>query len=563
MVIAGPTLKLSSVNASYEIGDTVDINCKLINPSTNEDMDVPPYMADFEMRASVKLDGVEIYNGAVKYTDEGKMVCPYVPKSSGDYEIEITMNKFDDVIKSEAPLKFNVVGPKLILSADKDVIGRGDEVEVTLKLKNPITSSELDLYETFDKCTVTAEVKIDGSAWKQFDVNVSKDKTGFKFTAPKKGEYAVTATIVSGNMTLESGIPLNITVKDPEYKLVSPKEEYHVNDGKVQFTLELYDVNGKETDECPEFLKEYKIYFVSGDYKSESVTFEKFIEDGCSFEYELKKAGEHKVKAVIEEGEDRYEFESVIKVKASEITVEGGIADLNKSTLGGSVTKEIALDEIFKDSDGDKLSYEVSSDNENVTWEVKEGKLILKVKTKTDGKVTVKATDGKGAEYTDEFSVSVKSTMPVLITVIIVVVVLAVTIPLTILIIKKRRIPRIKYGIKLCMNGNEAVFDINKASTNTKGKPVMTVKEILNVITLASEPEGDMSEEDRELMISNYCSKISITGFVFKNGIKVIFPNGKVKEFEKYTVTVPFEDDDVNNNFDISVSIGRQSDFHS
>ena len=226
----------------------------------------------------------------------------------------------------------------------------------------------------------------------------------------------------------------------------------------------------------------------------------------------------------------------------------------------GTVSQEIDLREFFKDSDGDALQFAVDFEGKGIDCELKNGILYVEAIGGAKGEITIRVADGQGAECEKTFAVHVKSSMPLFIAGIVFVVLLAIGIPVALVVINKRRIPRMRYRIKIALNGDYAIFDINKAAAVRLAKPVMTVREILNMTTLATRTAGNMSLAAEEKMVSTYGNKINISGFAFKEGIRVILEDGKERVFMKSVVSVPIKSND-DEDWDVSFAFGKTSDF--
>ena len=188
---------------------------------------------------------------------------------------------------------------------------------------------------------------------------------------------------------------------------------------------------------------------------------------------------------------------------------------------------------------------------------------MLTVSTKggAKGTVTIVVKDGRGAEQTVSFKVKVQSYLPLFIILVILVVCIIVAIPIILVVLKKRRTIRMRYRIKLSMNGDSVVYDINRASSNRYAKPMMTVREVLKLRSLATYAGGDMSESDAEKLIQNYCGQVSVTGFPFKDGIKIILPDKKEKVFTTYCQTVQLNTSNDESISDATITFGKTTDF--
>lgn len=564
--VLSPDLVVSPSKNSYELGDTVDFVCKLQHPLTSQEMSLPSYLEGFELTATVTLDGKQISADNVKYTSDNGIKFSLTPQSVGSYNVSVTIGKYSDTVTCSSPASFTVSGPKLVLEADKAVIQRGESFTFVAKLISSLGSKELNIKDYFTDSSINLVIKYNGEVIENPNVTYQSSSNGYSFTyvPDKTGEYSFSLTMKSDKLNVSSSAPIGLSVKDMTFGLWVDKTEVSINDGEIPILIEIFDINGNKIETLPEYLNNYSVVFEdSNGGKSDSVKLAEYFNGNNTFKFAPKKAGKYDITVTIEGDGQSYQTSIKLNIKPSKISVdEDDLSDITESTLSSSITKEIDLSDIFKDSDKDKLTYKVKTDCDDISYEIDDDVLILTIKSGAEGEVTIKASDGKGAECSISFDVAVKSTLPLLIAIIVIVVVIAAAIPIVIVILNKRRIPRIKYCVKISMNNDVAIYDINRANNNRRAKPVMTLSEILNITTLASYFDGDMSEENREIMLHNYCSKISVSGFAFKDSIRIITQNGKEKVFEKYIVTVPFANDEDNGYTDISVSFGKMSDFH-
>ena len=89
-------------------------------------------------------------------------------------------------------------------------------------------------------------------------------------------------------------------------------------------------------------------------------------------------------------------------------TVAGAIPDATIVNTSG--THEVALSGVFGDADGDSLTFKAASSSESVaTVAVSSDTLTVSAKSSGTATVTVTASDGKGGEVSDSFTVTVKA----------------------------------------------------------------------------------------------------------------------------------------------------------
>ena len=89
----------------------------------------------------------------------------------------------------------------------------------------------------------------------------------------------------------------------------------------------------------------------------------------------------------------------------------------------------------------------------------------------------------------------------------------------------------------------------------------MTLKAILSEPTLANYTSGDLSQAAAESAIYAYGDKLTLTGFVFKDGIRIKMGKNKEKVFHKYVVSIPVKFSDEEDSTEVTFALGKTSDF--
>lgn len=539
-------------------GDTVELEPKLYNIDGDFTITTKEIYEEAICTVTVTGNGYnEEYIADVNNEKNGySLSLPFM--TPGEYQVTYFVDHTQFEVKGTGTV--TVVAPELVLSANKTTVNRGETVEVSLQLKNSTNSQVIEVPDYLKNSDISAVITLNGELVEEIDVDASK--MSFSFTPTQIGSYTASVTMKSESMTVESAQALTVAVENPTIALSVDKDQFDIADGKISVVLKFLDAAGNPLAEYPQFMKDYSVIFAANGKASEAVKLSDLAEGGFAYSYKPGKAGEHTVSVVVEGNGEKMEATVKFTVKASAITMEDdGLPSIKETTLGGTVKKEIELDEIFSDSDGDELTYKVKIDNDDISAEIDDGVLILTIKGGTEGSVSVVVSDGKGAEYTASFDVEVNSLLPLLIAIMIVIVLIGVSIPLILIFLKKRQTVRMTYRVKLSINGEYAVYDIGRASTNRRAKPIMTLKEIMELSTLATYSEGTLSEEAAEDLIRTYCGQISITGYAFKDGVRITLPGGKEKVFNKYAIDIPLISGDEESMDDISVAFGKATDF--
>lgn len=458
LTVANPKLVLSTETANIQVGKPVTIVGKLVNPLTSQPMDVPDHLSDFDLSATITLDGKTLSTIPVNYTSGKEFSFTYTPEKTGAYQISASIKSYTETISSDNSVSFTSWVPTFDVTANKTNAALGDELSFIVKLKNPADGSIIALDKHLANAVLNAEIKCNG-------------------------------TTVS---------TLTATVKEGDENIVLPF---------------------KPT--------------TAGNY---SVTLS--VKDSASFE-----------NATVE-----------FAVSPSTIASLKELSSIKKGVIFGKATVSLTLGEYFADSDNDALIYEVTSDSNKISVEVVDSVLKISASGGAKGTVTLVVRDGRGAEQTATISVKVTSYLPLIIILIVLIICILIAIPVILIILKKRQTIRMKYRIKLTMNGYSMVYDVNRASNNRFAKPVMTVKEVLTLASLTTCAGGDMSESDAQRMIQLFCNQITVTGFPFKEGIKIKVPGKKDKIFLRFSVTIPLDSKDESIT-DAAVIFGKTTDF--
>lgn len=544
------------------VGETVELSPKLFNIEGNFAVTTKAIYEEARCRVTVSYNGSERqYTAQVNSQGNGYSIeLPF--SKPGEYQITYQINH--DQFDVTATKTVNATTPKLALTTDSQSVGMGEAVKVTGKFVHPINGQTMPIPEYLDGFDLEIAVSMDGKeiAKEKADYSENGNEFSFLYTPEKAGQYTVTATVSRYNTEIQAGAPVAFAVWKPQVGLSVEKKEFNIADGKASAQLQFLDAAGKPLTEYPQYMKDYTVVFTVNGKASDAISLSDFAANGSAYSFKPTKAGEYTVSVVVEGNNDRMEASIQFKVKASAITMEeDSLPDIEETIIGGSVQKEIDLEEIFTDSDGDELTFVAESDSDDILVDVDDGMLILTIQSGAVGSVTITVSDGRGATYTASMDVKVNSLLPLIIGIIVAILLIGISIPLILLYLKKRRIIRMKYRIKVSVNNEFAVYDISRASNNRRAKPMMTLKEVLTIPSLASYSQGDLPESDAEDVIRTHGGKISITGYAFKDGIRILLPGGKEKVFQKYVVTVPVKNDSEEDTTEISFAFGKTTDF--
>ncbi len=230
------------------------------------------------------------------------------------------------------------------------------------------------------------------------------------------------------------------------------------------------------------------------------------------------------------------------KPKTSEITKEGDIIDsIEESGFSGSFEKEIELDGVFEDSDGDDLTYEIKIDGDDdvfsAEYDEDSNSIIVEADGFGEATLIITVTDGEGAEYEYEIDLVSKSLWPIVIIIGSVVLVLLIALIIFLIIYNKKKVISISFNVKLethddgAYNSVSAVYNVSRLSNKKNAKGTMTLAQILNTNGYArQEIDSTMSEDQIKNFIAEYCHAVVLTGVPFKRQFKIEQKNLKTKK---------------------------------
>ena len=444
-----------------------------------------------------------------------------------------------------------VLGPELALSASTTACQKGDSVVVSAQIVDSKGNAiDMPSYLAGGECNF--ELKKDGQTIKTLKGNY---QPGGKFTCSfdpaEVGSYEVVAKLERRGASISSAQPVNVQVWEPTFTLGTATKELILGDTfQADVTLR-NPITGDKLDGKMEGL--VAIIKLDGQELS------RINIEGTGFSFKPEKVGQYTVSVT---NEVYTSEELTFSVGASVISADGKIDDISGTVLFDEIKQEIELNDIFKDSDGDKLTYEVTVDGEGVDVDVDDnGVLTVVAQGGAQGTVTVKVSDGRGAEQVVTFNVGVESLMTLFIIIVVAVVVIILAVIILLIVVKKRSVPRIRYRVRVVLDpmgaGTEAVYEMSRASNNRRCKQVMTLKEIMELSTLTSEISSNLTEDQYIMILQNFASKISVTGFPFKDGLKITTPDGKTKSFTSAIATVQLKSDKPEDDTVVQFSFGK------
>ncbi len=568
--VLAPDILLKADKTGLKAGEEVKITASLKHPVSGEAMTVPAYLTGFRLKAQVKCDGTVLTDSEVNFISESDISFTYRPTKGGKYEISVTLTRYDETIASKTPISFTVWSPTLQIKPDSTQVGRGEALGFTVQLINPATGDAIPPaeYPAGYKVTVTAEK--DGTSVASTEVTPAENGTlRGTLTIGAAGEYAITAELkADGEITYGCDTPVTVAVGQPKLALITTGKDPMMGGDPIALQLQLIGVGGSVLDTCPAYMEGYTVRLFADGSELQSSTVGALMKGEAALTFTPSAAGDALLSVKVEGNGEVMESSLTVTVKPSRLTLVGeALSDIKQSTLAGEITHKIDLSELFEDSDGDDLSFSVKVDDESIGAEIEDEMLILTLPSGVRGEVTLEVSDGKGAKLTVSFGVEVTSMLPLLIGIVIAVLVIAAAIPVTILIIKKRSIIRIRYRIKLEHNTEVssyyAVYEIGKASNSARATPKMTVRAILQTGTLAHYVDGDMDEYRRDELISAYCDRVTLTGFPFREGFKISVAgkNDMTYTGMKTSVKLPSLDPELAGE-SLVISFGKTSDFN-
>lgn len=533
---------------SADVGETVTFKPTIFNKDTQSWVTSAAIYETSTCTITITEGGTTNTYAAKLNENKDGFVLERTFDKPGTYSFNILIK--NDQFEQPATGSIIVLSPDLTLYSNITACQKGESVEVSAQLVNskgqPI---DIPSYLAGGSCVFT--VKKDGQEVKTINGTYqSGGKYTCTFDPAEVGNYEVVATLERRGESINALAAVKVQVWEPTFSLGTTGGDLALGDTfKADVTLRNPLTGDKLEGEL-----EGLVAVIMLDGKELT----RIDIQGTSFTFKPETVGKYTISVT----DGVYTSEELsFSAGASTITADGKIDDVSGSVLFGEVKEEIELNDIFKDSDGDKLVYEITVDGQGVDAQVEDGVLTVVAQGGAQATVTVKVSDGRGAEQTMTFSVGVSSWMTLFIVIVVVVALIIIAIPVIIIIVKKRSVPRIKYRVRVILNpmgsGTEAVYEMNRASNNRRCKTVMTLKEILDLSTLTNEVRSELTEDEYRMVLCDFAAKISVTGFPFKDGLKITPPDGKVKTFTSAVTTFQLKSDKPEDDTVVQFSFGK------
>lgn len=533
---------------TVDVGETVTFRPAIYNRDTESWVTSAAAYETSKCTITINENGVNKSHPAKLNDTKDGFVFDYVFDKPDTYKYSIVIQN-DQFTVELKDCSIMVLPPELALSVNNTAFQKGENVEVSAQVNdskgNPI---EVPSYLAGGTCTFT--ISKDGVEIKTVTGRLEGGKYVASFAPAETGNYEITAVLERRGESISSAKAAAVQVWEPTFTLGDATDKLALGESfQANVTLR-NPITGDKL--------EGKMEGLVAIIKLEGQELTRIDIEGAGFTFKPEKVGQYTVSVT---NEVYTSEELTFSVGASTITADGKIDDISGSVLFDEIKQEIELNDIFKDSDGDKLTYEVTVDGEGIDVDVDDGVLTVLVQGAAQGTVTVKVSDGRGAEQTMTFNVSVKSLMTLFIVIVAAVGVIIVGIIILLLVIQKRSVPRIKYRVRVVLDpmgaGSEAVYEMNRASNNRRCKKVMTLKEIMDLTTLTNEIRSDLTEEQYRMILCDFAAKISVTGFPFKDGLKITTPDGKTKSFTSAVATVQLKSNKPEDDTVVQFTFGK------
>jgi len=480
----------------------------------------------------------------------------------GDWTVSVSGEKSTVITRMISLFKMSVK-----TDIKEDTVFVGDSLKFTANLydsenNTPLTSSSL--YSKEDGASALVDVTRDDTGTSNLvsgNVTSAKDGYDFEVSFTTPGKYTLFLTLDHSQFTVRG--ERSITVVGPEMSISSAANADGGANPDIILTLK-NPITGEPVSEIPQCLKgqTIKVNVMSGDTTADTVdvSADDFVSGAYTLAYSPKSTGTYNISASLSYGANSIETDTIeVTYNASSISMVGDITNkLSQSGLSASLNKEIPLDGVFTDSDGDSLAYRVEvTDGTPVTATI-DGN-VLKISATDFGKGTVRlivSDTDEGALYAHEIKIEINSTMPLLITGIVIAVIVIVAGVVFLIIYNKQKVVPVAFRVRLEMTsptdiygGKKAVYSVVRMASKKNAKPNMTLSQIINTPNYATlDPASNMDAQDVSTFIGTYCTKITLCGIPFKKQFKITFA-----ESDKKSKTYTFKSSNV------SVKVGENA----
>ena len=565
------TIELVGPKLSAEVTDGADgkvISLNLIHPVTGKKVtSVPEYLKSMGGTVYIK-SGAKTTEHKFNVSDMTDAAYQHKIGSllPGDYTAWADIKGYGVSIES-AQVSYSIAAPELVVSLSKDQGGEGKyKIEVTLT--DPATGEALGYVPGYLSEAAGKIIVSSAASAEEYSFSVSDMTNGsytHKISSPLPGVYTVRAEIRTDDISLVSD--------DESYSVLTPGLGVAFTkdpDGKGNHTIDVRltdPATGGIWGFVPDYFSESsaKIVISSGSNTVFEHTFKLSEMKDCKYQYAFVSTdpGDYTVRVTLTDAPIKLDSGEVsFTLSASSVSVSGDTVkdEISYSGLSADYSETLSVKGLFADSDGDKLKYKVSSDNETVaTAELDGTDLIIKIRDFGEAVIKITATDGKGASASYEISVKSESTLGTLILIVSVILALIIIVIIIVIIINKKKIINLPFRVKIAKNTEtsacEAVFDVGRLSANKYAKPKMSMSDILSETKNFSTVYSSNFDAGELSAIISAASHVRVTGQPFKRAFDIIVNGKKKSTFTKTQVVVSLHEQNA------TMTFGSASDF--
>ncbi len=523
------------------------------------------------------------------YNASIKLISPM----DGDWSISVTGEKSTVITRKIYLFDLHISDN----ASETAVMGEAYEYTAEIYNENNVLLTSDGLFDTSEGASAKAVVTENSTnKTKTYNGTLNASGHGYDFAIEftKTGQYTIQTTIYHSQFEVSSD-EKTVTVLEPEVEIIgSLSQSAKLSDDEKNIKVSLV-IEDSETGDKLGFVPdnfsgvEFSL-FVNKDGQavdSKTVSVTEFVNGAYEFNYEPTESGVYTFEVCYELGgkeqhavfggieftvpvqepddnsqppQEPEEPEEPEEPKNSEIQLDGDITDsIEESGFSGEFKEEIELDDVFVDSDGDELSYEIEIDGDDdvfsAEYDEDSNSIIVKADGFGEATLIITVTDGKGAVYEYEIDLVSESLWPIVIIIGIVVLVLLIALIIFLIILKKKKVISIGFNVKFettadgAYNSKYAIYNVSRLSNKKNAKGTMSLAQILNTNGYASlDMSSTMSEDEIKNFIAEYCHGIVLTGVPFKREFKIEHKNIKTKKtirkyvFKKYNVIVRIND---------------------
>jgi len=445
----------------------------------------------------------------------------------------------------------SVVGPELKMELSDS--GNEYQPAISAYLINPITNQKVNAPGFLRAYKLNTTLYRGEEEISKDSMNLN-EMSGFTvYPVTSAGQYKVVYSITS-NGTIYDDESVSFTIGYPEMVM---DLSLGADKSSVDVSLGFVNKNNEKLTYVPEVYSDCEVYltFSDGNQIDETKLDLNGFEEGAFKEsFSAEMAGTYSVTAqILLNGEVISNVSGQVTVDPSKITANESDISFSSKGFSGSWEKNLDLKDVFEDSDGDELTYQVEVSDDSVFTVDISKKGVLSVVANGFGSETAKliVTDGKGAEYICEISLVSESLMPLLIGIGIGVAVLIVLLIVFAIIVKKKSIISFSFKIRIePMDEDFGTFNdysVGNYSMRKNAKPLVSLRALFNCSNLVTPNEIQMDDARFEEFLSQYGDSIKLKGVPFKKAFNVIYFDQKTKKttkklFSKSNVTITVGD---------------------